>query len=78
MNNTDILYKPFFDHELTPAPYKYSVFVIKNGKIKLIHFGNRNYEQYYDKLGHWSNLNHLDKKKKAKLFKKIRWNWSYK
>lgn len=61
------LYKPFYDEKITPANKKYSVYINgnKNNK-KLIHFGDRRYEHYYDKIGHWSSLNHLDKNRRKK------------
>ena len=31
---------------------------------KLIYFGDKRYQQYYDKLGHYSHLNHLDKQRR--------------
>lgn len=58
------LYEPFYDSEVTPNNKKYSVYVLNNNKRKLIHFGDRNMEQYYDKIGLWSNLNHLDKQRR--------------
>jgi hypothetical protein len=33
---------------------------MKDDKRTIIHFGNRNYQQYHDKLGHYSNLDHGD------------------
>ena len=42
---------------------KYSV---RTPMGKLIHFGNKNYEQYFDSaLGKYSHLNHLDKSRRA-------------
>lgn len=35
---------------------------------KKVHFGDTRYEQYYDKMGHYSHLNHNDKKRR-KLYK---------
>ena len=60
-----MLYKPFFDPNLTPYNKKYSVYVKINDKPKLIHFGDRNMEQYYDKIGYWHNLDHFDKTRRA-------------
>jgi hypothetical protein len=54
------LHEPFYDKNLTPTPYKYSVYVTKNKKPTLIHFGNRNYQQYHDKLGKYAKLDHGD------------------
>jgi hypothetical protein len=53
-----ILYKPFpskMKHK------KYSVYVKNdNGNPKLIHFGDNRYQQYRDKIGHYSHLDHED------------------
>lgn len=56
------LYKPFVS---SAKNKKYSVYVIKNGKRKLIHFGDSRMQQYKDKLGHYKNLDHNDKKRRA-------------
>lgn len=34
----------------------------------IIHFGDSRYEQYRDKLGVYSHLNHLDKKRKENYY----------
>lgn len=54
------LYKPFYDRRITPKNKKYSVYVKENNKPTLIHFGDSNYQHYFDKIGNWSSLNHLD------------------
>jgi len=69
------LYKPFYDKNITPKNKKYSVYVMKVDSVSdvsdsdvkkptLIHFGDRRYEHYFDKIGRWSNLNHNDKKRR--------------
>jgi len=55
------LYKPF---KSSAKNKKYSVYVMKNNKKKLIHFGDSRYGQFKDKLGEYSNLDSLDKQKK--------------
>ena len=52
------LYKPF---KSKAKNKKYSVYV-KGGK--LIHFGDKRYGQYKDKIGLYSHLDHNDKKKR--------------
>jgi hypothetical protein len=58
------LYKPF---PTKVGNYKYQVYVksskTKSGK-KLIGFGDRRYQQYKDKLGHYSHLDHGDEKRR--------------
>lgn len=56
MNN---LFEPFVDR-LTPKNKKYSVWVVKDGVFKRINFGDKKYEHYYDRIGKYSHLNHLD------------------
>jgi hypothetical protein len=60
------IHKPFFDSRITPSNKKYSVYVIKNKKPRLIHFGDRNMEHYHDKIGRWSSLNHNDKERRKR------------
>ena len=57
MDNIE-LYKPFKSKSKNK---KYSVYVLKNDKKKLIHFGDSRYSHYFDKLKEYSNLNHNDK-----------------
>jgi len=61
-----VLYKPFVSNAKNK---KYSVYV-KNSKggMKLIHFGDKRYEQYKDILGHYSSLDHLDKKRRNNYY----------
>ena len=61
------LYKPFVSKAKNK---KYSVYVKSNNKsgVKLIHFGDSRYEQFKDKLGHYSNLDHNDKKRQKAYF----------
>jgi len=55
------LYKPFVSKS---KGKKYSVRVLKDGKPKLIHFGDSSMGHYFDKLGHYKNLNHNDKERR--------------
>ncbi len=56
-----VLYKPWVNK--TKSRYKYFVYVKKDGKIKKIGFGDKNMEQYFDKLKYYKHLNHGDKKR---------------
>ena len=38
------------------------------GKIKLIHFGDKRYGQYHDKLGHYKNKDTNDLKKREAYY----------
>ena len=64
------LYKPF--KYVGKLPYKYSVYVKKNGKIRKINFGNRKYQQYRDKGGHYKHLNHGDKERRDRYLKRAK------
>ena len=55
------LYKPFKSKSKNK---KYSVYVKQKGKVKLIHFGDSRYKQFFDKLGNYTNLNHNSIKKR--------------
>jgi len=59
------LYKPF---KSKAKNKKYSVYVMKDGKKKLIHFGDSRYEQFKDKIGDYSHLDHSDKKRKDNYY----------
>jgi len=63
------LYKPFVSKAKNK---KYSVYVKSDNKSgkKLIHFGDSRYGQFKDKLGHYSNLDHNDKKRQKNYFKR--------
>lgn len=56
------LYKPFKSQAKNK---KYSIYVLKDGKKRLIHFGDTRYQHFKDKLGMYSNLDHNDKKRRA-------------
>jgi hypothetical protein len=55
---TKELYKPFVS---SAKDKKYSVYVMKDGKKTLIHFGDKNYMHFSDKIGNYSELDHNDK-----------------
>ena len=59
---TKQLYKPF---KSSAKNKKYSVFVIKDGKKTLIHYGDSRYEHFKDKIGSHSSLDHNDKIRRA-------------
>ena len=62
------LYEPFGPSRAKNK--KYSVYVLKDGKRRLIHFGDRRYGQYRDKLGHYAHLDHNDKAKRDNYYKR--------
>mgnify|MGYP001475116861 CR=1 FL=1 len=60
------LYKPFVSNAKNK---KYSVYVKgQNGKPRLIHFGDKRYGQYKDKLGHYKSLDHKDKQRRINYY----------
>ncbi len=60
------LYKPF---KSKVKNKKYAVYVKgKNGKTKLINFGDSRYQQYKDKLKIYSKLDHNDKKRRDRYY----------
>ena len=42
----------------------------KNSKY-LVSFGDKNYQHYFDKIGHYSHLDHLDLKRKNNYYKRF-------
>jgi len=59
------LYTPFVSKAKNK---KYSVYVLKDGKKKLIHFGDKRYQHFKDKLGHYSNLDHNDPQRRKRYY----------
>lgn len=66
------LYEVFYDSNITPAAKKYSVYVKKNNKPHLIHFGCRTMQHYHDKVGHWRNLDHGDDERRKSYLARAR------
>jgi hypothetical protein len=62
------IYEPFPSKLKTK---KYSVYVLRNGKPRLIHFGSRMYQHYRDKLGHYSALDHNDERRRELYYKRF-------
>ena len=61
-----VLYKPFVSKAKNK---KYSVYVKgANDKPKLIHFGDKRYGQYKDKLGNYKSLDHGDPKRRKAYY----------
>ena len=61
-----ILYKPWVSKAKNK---KYSVYVKgENGKVKVIHFGDKRYGQFKDKLGTYKSLDHNDPKRKQAYY----------
>lgn len=55
-------------YELGTGNHKYAA-ILENKKTRQrrkIQFGAKGYQHYYDKLGHYSNLNHGDKKRRGR------------
>lgn len=54
--------------------YKYCVkfFNEFTNKIEIVHFGERNSQHYFDKIGFYSHLDHLDKNKLAQFHKQYK------
>ena len=62
------LYKPF---KSSAKNKKYSVYVMKDGKKKIIHFGDSRYGQFKDKLGEYKNLDTNDETRKKLYYKRV-------
>lgn len=44
------------------------LYVLKNGKRRLIHFGDRRYGQFHDQIGFYSHLDHNDEARRQRYF----------
>jgi len=55
---------------------KYDVFDKQTNK-KILSFGDKRYEQYKDKIGHYKHLDHLDKKRRDNYYKRHKENYPY-
>lgn len=62
---TKPLYKP---KKSTSKNKKYMVYVMKDGKKRLLHFGDNRYQQFRDKIGDYKHLDHNDKIRKKKYY----------
>ena len=67
MSDKKPLYKPF---KSKAKNKKYSVYVMKDGKKRIIHFGDKRYPQFKDKIGVYKHLDHNDKKRREKYYKR--------
>lgn len=47
---------------------KYDVFDSSQGKKYLFSFGDNRYQHYFDKIGDYSHLNHLDEKRRKAYY----------
>lgn len=65
VKETEELRKPFVSRA---KHKKYSVYVIQDGRRKLIHFGDKRHKQYKDRLGHYRHLDHHDKKRRKAYY----------
>ena len=61
------LYEPFVS---SAKNKKYSVYVMKDGRRRLIHFGDSRYGQFRDKLGHYAHLDHNDRARRQSYYKR--------
>ena len=59
------LYKPVVS---TAKDKKYMLFVSKNGKKRLIHFGDSRYGQFHDRIGFYGHLDHNDDNRKQRYY----------
>ena len=55
------LYKPF---KSKAKNKKHSVYVMKDGKKRIIHFGYKRYQHFKDRIGLYKNLDHNDKNRR--------------
>jgi hypothetical protein len=52
-------------------------YAIVKGFNKKYYFGSTKHQHYFDKLGYYSYLNHLDKKRKINYYKRHKINYKF-
>jgi hypothetical protein len=62
------LYRPEPSHLKSK---KYKVWVLRDGKPKLIHFGSRAHQHFRDRLGHYTALDHNDERRRELYYKRF-------
>ena len=48
----------------TPSKTKNKKYDVYSKNVKIVSFGDKRYEQYNDKIGHYKDLNHYDEDRK--------------
>jgi len=56
-----------FDIYVAERPFKKYYAVVDGKKV---YFGDKRYQQYFDKIGYYSHKNHFDKKRRANYKKR--------
>jgi hypothetical protein len=57
-------------YQFFPSTRKFKKYdVYKNGKY-IVSFGDKRYQQYKDKIGYYSELDHLDKKRRLRYYQR--------
>lgn len=55
---------------IKPSTLKHKKYDVFNKEKKVLSFGDKRYQQYKDKIGHYSHLDHLDKKRRELYYKR--------
>jgi len=72
----DFIFKNWIIRPSTLKHKKYDVFNKGSGK-KALSFGDTRYQQYKDKIGFYSNLDHLDKQRRKNYYKRHNKDYGY-
>ena len=70
MATSDLKIKSSITFIRGPANHKYTAIINKNGKKLRVNFGDKRYEQYHDKIGLYSHLDHNDKERRKRYIKR--------
>tara|TARA_Y100000780_G_C13682193_1_gene416437 strand:- start:1275 stop:1526 length:252 start_codon:yes stop_codon:yes gene_type:complete len=69
--------KDLIFYKSTRKNKKYDVYEIIKGEEKyLTSFGDSRYSHYFDKIGEYEHLNHLDKKRRDNYYKRHKTNYN--
>jgi len=63
LDGRDVAYVKFTKGKY-PKKYKAKIYDTNDKKIRTVEFGDQRYQQYYDRIGMYDNLNHLNRKRR--------------
>ncbi len=66
----------FFISQRRYKKYRAEIYLNNNKFIKSVHFGDRRYYHYYDKIGLYPELNHNDMERLQLYYKRHKKNYS--
>ena len=63
-------YKDFIIRPSSTKYKKYDVYHVRNPSSRLLSFGDRRFFQFFDRIGHYIELNHYDEERRQRYYKR--------